>query len=211
MPIGAKVLTALLEIRDLVLFRGERCLISGLSHALNTGEAALVQGPNGSGKTTLLRAVAGLTEPEEGSIRWRSRSPRSERQAFHADVAWFAHRTGCKGDLTVDENLAIEAGLRGLAMSELDAVLERTGIDRARELPFRALSAGQQRRVGLARLLLSAATLWLLDEPFTNLDRAGQSLVIELMTEHIARDGACMIASHQDIELYAGMPRIDLS
>jgi len=203
-------LTVLLEIRELTLFRGERCLISGLSHALNIGQATLVQGPNGSGKTTLLRAVAGLLEAEEGSIRWRTRDVRSARQAYHSDVAWFAHRTGCKGDLSVDENLAIEAGLRGLAMAELDPVLERTGVAPVRRLPFRALSAGQQRRVGLARLLLSSATLWLLDEPFTNLDRAGQSLVVELMTEHLEKGGSCMIASHQDVELYAGMPRIEL-
>ena len=94
--------------------------------------------------------------------------------------------------------------------NRLEAVLERLSLTRSRDLPFRSLSAGQQRRVGLARLLLSNASLWLMDEPFTNLDAAGQALTIELINEHRANDGACLFASHQEVELYPGMPQIAL-
>ena len=201
---------ALLDAENLTLFRGEHCLVRGLGFALGSKEAILIQGPNGSGKTTLLRAIAGLIELEEGRVRWRGRDAFAERQAYHGDVGWFAHRIGCKNDLSLIENLRVEAGLRTMRMSRLDEVLDRLRLRRIRDLPFRALSAGQQRRVALARLLLSRGTIWLMDEPFTNLDSDGQSLVVELITEHLGNDGACILASHQDVELYAGMKRIDL-
>ena len=203
-------MTPLLHADALTLFRGDRCLFKNLDFALETGESILVKGPNGSGKTSLLRAVAGLMDLEEGLVRWRGTPIRDARQDYASELAWFAHRTGCKGDLTLIENLEFEAGLRRFSLARLATVLERLSLAAIRDLPFRSLSAGQQRRVGLARLLLSNATLWLMDEPFTNLDAAGQALTVELMNEHRERGGACMFASHQEVELYPGMAQIAL-
>ena len=200
----------MLHVDGLTLFRGERCLFNELSFDVKAGEALLVQGPNGSGKTSLLRVIAGLLDVEDGDVYWRGQSIRAQRQQFHADVAWFAHRVGCKNDLTVRENLAVEAGLRASDMARVPHVLERLGLSSCLSLPFRALSAGQQRRVGLARMLLCDAPLWLMDEPLTNLDRSGQQLLIELVTRHVEQGGLCVFASHQDIDLYADMPRISL-
>jgi len=203
-------LTELLSGTDLCLLRGERCLFKELQFALSAGELMLVQGPNGSGKTSLLRAIAGLTGLERGYISWQGARTDRERHQFSADVVWLAHGVGFKGDLTLDENLRFEAGLRSSSLGELDSILERLGLTRLRNLPMRSLSAGQQRRVALARMLISDARIWLMDEPFANLDAAGHDLVIDLIREHLVNGGLCVLAAHQDVELEAPTHRIQL-
>jgi len=201
-------LTAKLTADELTLFRGERCLFQGLSFALSPGELLLLEGRNGSGKTSLMRAIAGLIELESGEIFWNGEPVRSNRQAFHGSLVWMAHRVGLKADLTLVENLKFEAHLRAQSNQDFDEVLQRLGIDRLKRLPIRSLSAGQQRRVALARMMMSRVPLWLMDEPFTNLDREGRSLVMELTTEHLDRDGMCIMAAHQDIEIGGNVQKI---
>ena len=203
-------MTALLRGRGLAVVRGERALFGGLDFALGAGELLRVEGPNGSGKTSLLRAIAGLVQPDEGELWWRGEPVRRQRQAYHAEIAWMGHRPGFKGDLTPLENLRFETGLRGSPRGNTDAVLERLGLARLCLLPFRLLSAGQQRRFALARLVLSGAALWLLDEPFTNLDAQGREQVQALVGEHLAAGGLVLAASHQELAIDAPTQRIAL-
>lgn len=203
-------MTELLSGNDLCLFRGDRCLFKNLEFALNQGELLVIEGPNGSGKTSLLRAVAGLLEFETGVVNWDGVTIRDNHQSFRADLVWLSHRVGFKGDLNILENLKFESGLRASDQTRLGEVLERLSLSRLVELPFRSLSAGQQRRVALARMLLASARLWIMDEPFTNLDKAGQALVTELIGEHIRAGGSCMVASHQPLEIDGHTRRVTL-
>ncbi|MDH3431253.1 MAG: cytochrome c biogenesis heme-transporting ATPase CcmA [Gammaproteobacteria bacterium] len=203
-------MTAQLFASQLTLFRGERCLFTDLNFALNPSQLLLLEGRNGSGKTSLMRAIAGLIEFESGEILWGGISVRSNRQAFHGALVWMAHRVGFKADLTLVENLRFESHLRSQSKADFDDVLQRLDIDRLKRLPLRSLSAGQQRRVALARMLLSQVPLWLMDEPFTNLDREGRALVMQLTTEHLADGGMCIMAAHQDVEIDADVTKIVL-
>ena len=203
-------MTAKLSATGLTLFRGERCLFSDLGFALNPGELLLLEGQNGCGKTSLMRAIAGLLEFETGEVYWDGQPVREYRQAFHSEMIWMAHRTGLKLDLTLVENLNFESRLRASSEADFESVLERLEIQRLKRLPVRSLSAGQQRRVALARMLLSKAQLWFMDEPVTNLDRDGRKLVVQLVNEHLERGGLCVMAAHQDIEIQGTMRRVQL-
>ena len=200
----------LLSGTNLRLIRGDRCLFRDLGFALNEGELLLVEGANGSGKTSLLKAVAGLLEFESGQIEWNGTPASKGAQQYRVSLVWFSHRHGFKGDLTAVQNLQFESGLRTFKSDDIRGALDRVGLQRAAELPMRVLSAGQQRRVGLARMLLADAPLWIMDEPFTNLDLDGQSLVRDLVSDHLAHGGLCIIASHQAIEIDAVIRRIHL-
>jgi len=203
-------LTNKLTAHDLTLIRGDRCLFESLSFALESGGLLLFEGQNGSGKTSLLKTLVGILELESGEIRWNDVPVRQIRQAFFESIAWMAHRVGFKADLTLVENLHFESSLRSTSMHRFDAVLERLHLSRLKRLPLRSLSAGQQRRVALARMLLSDAELWLMDEPFTNLDREGRELVLEITAEHLGDGGMCVIAAHQDVPLDVPTTRIAL-
>lgn len=192
------------------MIRGERCLFQDLSFALNPGELLLLEGANGSGKTSLLRAIAGLLSLESGEIQWNAKPIADQRQEFHASLAWYGHRTGLKGDLTYVENLKFESSLRAQSAVDVEDVFERLQISRLKRLPLRSHSAGQQRRAALARLILADVPLWLMDEPFTNLDRDGRQLVNEVCQEHVAAGGLCVMAAHQGVDIDATIKRVSL-
>lgn len=197
--------------RDLALVRGDRALFRDLNFDLVAGQLLLIEGPNGSGKTSLLRVIAGLVQPQDGTITWREADIAQHRQAYHDELVWLGHRPGFKGDLTVAENLRAEAGLRRTSTAPGMPVFERLGIATLTGLPFRVLSAGQQRRIALARLLLADAALWLMDEPFTNLDAGGQALVASLLQAHLAGGGSGVVATHHELNIDVPLQRIRLT
>jgi heme exporter protein A len=195
----------LLEVRDLHLWRGERHVLRGLSFALAAGTALQLAWYNGAGKTSLLRAIAGLLHAESGEIRWRGRRISAEPRAYHAEIAFFSHELGLKGDLTIDENLRFVTGLRHRHdRAARVAALARVGLAGLDDEPARRLSAGQQRRAALACLPLLGARLWLLDEPAAHLDAEGQGLVAALVTAHVREGGVALIATHQALALDPG-------
>jgi heme exporter protein A len=194
----------MLSVQGLHLWRGDRHVLRGVSFDLEPGRCALLTGRNGAGKTTLLRAIAGLLEPEEGQVSWRGKSARGDRDAFHSDLAYLGHEPALKGDLTGVENLRYSVGIRrDVNEAEIGAALARTGAASFGDRLVRTLSAGQRRRIALAGVLLANATLWLLDEPTTNLDADGQQLVAELAAQQLARQGLIVAAVHHSLPLPA--------
>jgi heme exporter protein A len=192
----------------LTILRGDRYLVKALGFALNDGELLVIEGANGSGKTSLLRGIAGLLEFETGEVRWQGVSVADTYQEFRAELVWLSHKVGFKADLTLLENLKFESGLRATREEKLESVCDRLGLSQLTELPLGSLSAGQQRRVALARMPLARARLWIMDEPFTNLDKAGQTLVEELIDEHLGEGGLCVVASHQELDTGVSARRV---
>ncbi|GMR07461.1 MAG: cytochrome c biogenesis heme-transporting ATPase CcmA [Gammaproteobacteria bacterium] len=181
--------------------RGYRELFSELSFQLKPGEILQIDGHNGSGKTSLLRILCGLSLPNEGEVRWCGLDTRQHRQEYYADMQYVGHINGIKGDLTPRENLQMAQCL-SVASHEisLDDALEQLGIGGYIDMPSRTMSAGQQRRVALARLLTTRARLWILDEPFTSLDKQARGMVESMLEQHAARDGMTVITTHQRLQ-----------
>jgi heme exporter protein A len=202
-PPSAPEKNEVLEVRQLHLWRGERHLLKGLGFTLAGGQALQLLWPNGTGKTSLLRCIAGFLHAEDGEILWQGERVSRDRDAFHRDLAYLGHQPALKGDLSAGENLRYSVGLRSRAAPErVDAALQIAGLAHLDPgQPVSSFSAGQQKRVALARLSLWGARLWLLDEPAANLDAAGQSVVVDFLQRHLAAGGAALIATHQGLEL----------
>ena len=184
--------------RGLACVRGGRRVFEALDFTVTPGGALLLHGPNGSGKTSLLRMIAGFLEPAGGTLRWNGRpfEDHDDDEDAMARVAYAGHLDAVKRALSVAENLAFWAGLYGGAGAAVPAALERLGMAPLAAVPARFLSAGQQRRLGLARLLVAPASLWLLDEPTVTLDEESIAAVEGLIAEHRERGGMVMVATH---------------
>jgi len=192
----------MLSARDLSCARGELPLFESLSFDLQAGDILQVHGANGSGKTTLLRVLCGLGEPLSGTIYWQGEPISQAGEVYRAQLAYVGHSPGVKLELSPLENLRVASALSaGRPLEDPEGLLENLGLYGLEDLPARNLSAGQRRRLALARLVCSDARLWILDEPFTALDVRGVELIAELLRLH-ARDGGCAIlTSHQRFEI----------
>ncbi|NNF95674.1 MAG: cytochrome c biogenesis heme-transporting ATPase CcmA [Halobacteria archaeon] len=196
----------MLEVVNLECIRGDRRLFSELSFDLSAGELLHLHGHNGSGKTTLLRTICGLITPTEGEVRWQGENVRRLRDVFARELVYIGHKNAIKADLTGTENLRIACQLDGIPVSEKQAwdALEQLGLRGHEDLPVRVLSQGQKKRVALARLLLNKSPLWILDEPFTALDKAAVGYLQTVIQAHVDAGGMVMLTTHQEVALTRG-------
>jgi heme exporter protein A len=179
--------------------RGERLVFTGLDFALPPGGALLLTGPNGSGKSSLLRLMAGLTQPETGRLVWNGAPIADDPAAHRARLHFIGHQDALKPVLTVEETLAFWAGMRGGA--DIAAGLQRFRLAALAQWPCRLLSAGQRRRLALARCVASPAPLWLLDEPANGLDAEAFADLLVAIAEHRAAGGAVALSTHAKLPL----------
>jgi heme exporter protein A len=201
-----------LEFEKVHVWRGDRHVLQGVSAQVRPRELLHISGPNGTGKTTLLRVVSGLLRPEQGSVRWLGQSITASRTEYQAALAYASHEPALKSDLTALENLHFAVGLkRRISAAELHAALDRTGAGACADLPARVLSAGQRRRVALARVLAMNASVWLLDEPYTNLDASGTELVSGLLQAHVEGGGLALVVAHHELRLPCTIRRLELN
>ncbi len=202
--------THTLEGTGLSCIRDDRVLFEQLAFELVSGQVLLLEGKNGSGKTSLLRILCGFREPDAGDILWCGDAIKDSQ--FYAQMAYVGHLDGIKKELTVLENLKMTLALSSSGQYSIDEALAKVHLAGYDDILVQALSAGQKRRLSLARLLITENVLWILDEPFTSLDKHGIALIETLMTEHCANGGMIVLTSHHDIDLPdVDVQRINLS
>lgn len=196
----------ILNVSELACRRGGRMVFDHLSFAMGKGELLTLLGRNGSGKTTLLRALALLVRAEAGTIRWQGFDIRIEPEAWRRQVAWLGHLDGLKGDFSVRENLLVAERLRGAPPAEdrVDSALVAFDLPALAARPVRSLSAGQRRRTALARVVLSQAPVWLLDEPLNALDQPAQQAFHAVLQAHLDAGGLAIVATHAPLGLAEG-------
>lgn len=201
-----------LRLDQLSCQRDERVLFSGLSAVFEAGDVVQVLGPNGSGKTTLLRCLVSLAEPSSGDIHFCDKPLGDSLFDFRRQLLYLGHLPGIKSTLSPSENLRWYAGLEGDLQGiqeRIERALFEVGLYGYDDQSCCNLSAGQQRRVGLARLYLSQAKVWVLDEPLTAIDKAGVTKLEQRFAEHSAAGGIVILTTHQDLQL-SGLKRLDL-
>jgi heme exporter protein A len=189
--------------RGLTCIRGDRLVFQNLDFEVAPGSALVLEGPNGSGKSSLLRVVSGLLGAAAGELTWQGRPISEDAEGHRARLHYVGHQDAVKPVFTVAENLRFWATMHGGDFPEggIAGALERLAIDHLADLPARLLSAGQRRRLNLARIVASWAPLWLLDEPTTSLDAASSAMVRDLVAEHCAAGGLVMMATHLSLDL----------
>ncbi|WP_372741545.1 cytochrome c biogenesis heme-transporting ATPase CcmA [Neptunomonas sp.] len=201
----------LLKVVDLFCERDERTLFDGLAFTLAAGELMQIEGANGSGKTTLLRILSGLSNDFEGEIYWRGKLIEKMKDEFLSSMLYFGHQPGVKGMLTPVENLQWYSAIHpALSAEKILAALDAVGLKGYEDVPCHSLSAGQNRRVSLARLYMNTATLWILDEPFTAIDKHGVAAKEKWLAGHVAAGGSVILTTHHDLTSCGPVTKINL-
>ena len=191
-----------LEAAGLECIRNDLILFSDLNFNLYPGETLQIHGANGSGKTSLLRILSGLALPTAGCVKWNGKNTQDSQADYLRDVNYIGHKNGIKSGLTPLENLV---AAQALAVPRQDIsplqALEQMAIAELADIPVDKLSSGQRRRVALSRLLITPACLWILDEPFTALDKTGKQLVNTMLKTHVQEQGITIIVAHDHIDI----------
>ncbi len=198
------------EVKNLSCIRDDRILFEGLNFKLNNNQVLLLEGKNGCGKTSLLRIICGFREQDEGEMLWRGTVIKDSE--FYSEMAYVGHLDGVKQELTVIENLKMSLALSRPGDYSIEQALDKVHLAGYDDSLVQSLSAGQKRRLSLARLLITKNSLWVLDEPFTSIDKQGIKLIESLMHEHIGDGGMIILTSHHDLVLHeAEVQKINLS
>ncbi len=191
----------LLQTRNLSCMRNDRLLFEHLEIELEAGQMLVVEGPNGCGKTSLLRILTGLRLADGGEVLWRGEPIDRVAGDYFEQVNYIGHHDGVKHELSCLENLRLARAMGVPSKHDLDDVLDQVNLYAYGETEVGSLSAGQKRRLALARLLATDALLWILDEPFTSLDKASMALFSGLFEQHLQQQGVIVMTSHHDISL----------
>lgn len=186
---------------ELVCYRGDHCLFTDMKFEVHSGQLLLIEGANGSGKTSLLKLIAGLRMPDEGSIQWDGHAIATMGSDYRQCLAYVGHQDGVKRELTVFENLKLLQRLLSQGQQAVDKILQDLKLEIYRDSLVGVLSAGQRRRIALARALYSQARLWVLDEPFTALDKFTTEFVEQAFQDHMNSGGIVVVTSHQKLNL----------
>ena len=193
--------TPLLSATSLTCIRENRLLFDQLNIEINAGDIVQVEGPNGSGKTSLLRILAGLSQPFEGDIFFNNQLINQSQEEFHQNLLYLGHLPGVKGEMNAQENLSFNLALHGINndVSDIKQTLAEVNLAGFEDSLASHLSAGQHRRISLARLYKSNACIWILDEPFTAIDKQGVHALEQLFKAHINQGGCVILTTHQDL------------
>jgi len=198
------------EVKNLSCIRDDRILFEGLNFKISNHQVLLLEGKNGCGKTSLLRIICGFREQDAGEMFWCDTS--INESEYYSDMAYVGHLDGVKKELTVLENLKMSLALGQSGNYSIEQALDKVLLAGYDDSLVQSLSAGQKRRLSLARLLITKNSLWVLDEPFTSIDKEGIKLIESLMHEHITDGGMIILTSHHDLVLHeADVQKINLS
>lgn len=191
----------MLQADNLTCIREDRILFEQLNCQFNAGDIVQIAGPNGAGKTSLLRILAGLSQPYEGCVKYKNTPLADNVEQYNQNLTYIGHLTGVKGEMTAQENLSFYLSMQGQNPETAEETLEKVNLLGFEDALASHLSAGQHRRIALARLWQCQKPVWILDEPFTAIDKQGVKNLEQLFVEHAEQGGCVILTTHQDLAI----------